>query len=117
MVNKDLNKLIVRTIDLYIEVLAYILEENDAQNLIISGYDCGKIVKKLRGDSDYEYSYILNRKNKDLLIQRINEKGNSISSDVELLNWIKENFCNNQSFSAFKSFVEREGIEGKFSVW
>lgn len=107
----------LKTASLKVRVSAYINEEDDNQHLILSGSDSGSTVKKLRGTSEYDYYLIINRVNKDLLIQRLNIKNYSIHSDLELLHWIQENYSDNEGFSRFRKFLDRNDVESRMDIW
>ena len=64
-------------------------------DLVLKGYDVGKLVEDQFGDSDYEYSLTVKAEDKDTV----------------LLNLIKERFAND---SEFKSWLEEKGIPHEF---
>lgn len=74
---------------------AYVEEGGD---LVIEGYDLGKTVKEVWGDTDYEYWRRVKREHvPTVLLQLIKER---FSSDVAFHDWLKE-----------------KGIPDEFSSW
>lgn len=100
--------------DIKIQIYARVTDNNE---LMVDGVDSGKLVEKLKGDWDYEYFLIINKSNKDLLIQKLRDDNIQIKDDKELLNWIKANYSANSAFSSFKSFLTSENIDFKTGTW
>jgi len=77
------------------ETHSLVAEINDVGDLILSGYDSGKSVKKFFGDFDHEYWLMVKSEN---------------TSSV-LLHLIKDHFKND---SEFREWLEKKNIEYKF---
>src|SRR5210317_1937096 len=81
---------------------------NERNELFFDGYDIGKRVEDIWGDSDYEYCYTINPSEVKKLYKfyKINEGERSA-----LLNTLKEHFSGNQAYSKFGAFMKKNGIE------
>jgi len=103
----------------------YHLDNDDihiSMNLILEngelkfeGYDYGKAVEELRGDSDeYEYHLDLDKENTAKLFKvlKIDDKTNK-----EKLEYIKKRFGKDEGFSGFEDFCEENDIKTKFFSW
>ena len=91
-----------------INVIACIEDNGD---LRIDGCDAGPLVKKLRGDYDYEY--IITVKQTDL--PRLCKALGTI--ETELLSSIAEKYSGEKAFSRFKKFLETQDIPFDFFTW
>ncbi|MBR9853905.1 MAG: hypothetical protein GYB37_04910 [Algicola sp.] len=94
-----------------ISMKVYFNEKND---LIFDGYDIGKTVSKLMGDSDYEYYYTIKfgeaKKIAKLFNIDINEK-------IDFLREIKNHFNQNDAYSKFGKFMKDNNIEFESFTW
>lgn len=114
-----MNKLTVKLFeeirkDISIRIHARITENNA---LMIDGVDSGTLVEKLKGDWDYEYVLTVNKANKELLIQKLNDDKIPILDDKALLHWIKANYSGNSAFSSFKAFLTAKNIAFEMGTW
>lgn len=100
--------------DISISVLAKI--SND-QDLIIEGHDSGPRVRELMGDWDYEYYLTIKSVDKQILLNRIRDTNPQVIDDKELLYWLRENYSENNAFSAFRSFLESQKITYEMYTW
>ena len=93
-----------------ITIKAYFEEEN----LVIDGYDIGKRVKEIFGDSDYEYSTTIPEKE----VKKLYPLFNIDEADKEgLLKAIAEKFNTNSCYSQFRDFLENNGIKSEGFSW
>jgi hypothetical protein len=99
--NKDTNRR-----DLYLIL-------NDNNDIILSGYDSGPIVKKFYDDFDYEYSLTLNKKNQEIFNDKI-IKGNVFEIEKNIINYIKKEYSHENGFFQFKEMLDSNNIEYKF---
>lgn len=100
--------------DIHIQIYARINEKLD---LVIEGADTGILVRELRGESDYEYYLTVEKDSKKLLISKLRDKNYEVTDDKDLLTWIKANFSDNSTFSAFRLFLEQEEVPFKTFFW
>lgn len=84
-----------KTEDVSVQLVARI---DEADNLVLEGYDIGKSVEQYWGDSDYEYWLRIARDYKDTV----------------LLWLIKERFTTS---SEFRQWLDGKGIPNKFESW
>ena len=86
---------------------------NDKDCLVIDGFDIGKTVTKLLGDSDYEYSMTIavDEVNKLYGILNLNHEPG------ELLRWLQANFNSNKCFSEIKKFLTENQILFSYFSW
>ena len=94
-----------------ISMKVYFSEEN---KLIFDGYDIGKAVNQLMGDSDYEYQYSVKfsevKKIAKIFDININEK-------MVLLKEIKNRFNGNDAYSKFGDFMKENNIVFESFTW
>ena len=87
---------------------------NEKKDLIFDGYDIGKTVSELMGDSDYEYQYIVKfdeaKRMASLFNIDINEK-------IDFLKEIKNRFYENDAYSKFGTFMKENNIEFESFTW
>lgn len=87
---------------------------NDKNELVFDGYDIGKNVEELMGDSDYEYQYKIcfeeAKKLAKLFKTDINKKS-------ELLKEIKNRFNEYDAYSKFGDFMNKNNIEFESFTW
>ena len=87
---------------------------NGQVQLIFDGYDIGKTVEAAWGDSDYEYSYII----EPLDVKKIYNYYNVIEGqESNLLNILKEHFNGNKAYSEFGEFMNNNKIDYSSSTW
>ena len=80
----------------------------DGENLKLDGYDIGKMVKEIFGDSDYEYSITINSENLPKLYE-INkvEFGNKKKLIIALSVFLSDN----KAYSLFHDYLKVNEIE------
>jgi 6-pyruvoyl-tetrahydropterin synthase len=100
--------------EITIEIQVKITEEGD---LIVDGYDAGKLVKELKGDYDYEYYITVKKQDKELFIQKLNEQKSPITHDEDLLNWLVDNYSNNYAFSSIQTLLKQLDIKHETFYW
>ncbi|MEO0505883.1 MAG: hypothetical protein AAF090_06985 [Bacteroidota bacterium] len=94
-----------------ISMKVYFNEKND---LIFDGYDIGKKVNELIGDSDYEYKYTV----KDNQVKKIADLFNiDFNKKKILLKEIKNRFNENDAYSKFGIFMKENNIEFESFTW
>lgn len=87
----------------------------DEQNgLIFDGYDTGKKVLELKGDSDYEYKYTIEADEVKKLYALFKIKADNRKA---LLNRLKELFHENDAFSKFGAFMTENNIKYSSFFW
>jgi hypothetical protein len=75
--------------------------------LIFEGYDIGKSVEGIWGDSDYEYGYNIKPEEVQKLYNAFNlEKNNQ----ALMLSEIKNRFSHNRAYSMFGEFLRKNNI-------
>lgn len=94
-----------------ISMKMYFNEENE---LIFDGYDIGKTVSELMGDSDYEYKYSVkfDEVKKMAAIFNIN-----IDEKMVFLKEIKNRFNDNEAYSKFGAFMKKNSIVFESFTW
>lgn len=100
--------------EIKIQITASINEKSD---LLIQGVDSGELVKKLKGDFDYEYFLTIRQVDKNLLINQLKRKNMSVHNDQDLLRWLKDSFSHNEAISSLISFLEKEKIKFETFFW
>jgi hypothetical protein len=99
------------SIDIKISMKVYF---NDENKLIFDGYDIGKTVSELMGDSDYEYQYSVEFKEVKKIAKifdiNFNEK-------MIFLKEIKNRFNNNDAYSMFGMFMKENNIVFESFTW
>ncbi|MEP2278253.1 hypothetical protein [Maribacter sp.] len=99
------------SLDIKISMKVYFDEEN---KLIFDGYDIGKTVNKLMGDSDYEYKYSVELKEVKKIAKifdiNLNEK-------IVFLKEIKNHFNDNDAYSKFGEFMNENNIKFESFTW
>ncbi len=97
--------------DIKISIKVYFNEKND---LIFDGYEIGKRVNELIGDSDYEYKYTI----KDNDVKKIAKLFNiDFNEKIFLLKEIKNRFNENDAYSKFGNFMKENNIEFESFTW
>ena len=86
----------------------------EGQNLVVEGYDIGKIVEESWGDSDYEYVTNVPAEEVPKLYPLFDVKpGNKL----ELLYAIKDRFHDNFCYSNFSEFLRTNDIKSDGYSW
>jgi len=87
---------------------------NKQNQLIFDGYDIGKRVEELLGESEYEYSYTIEfvEANKISKLFNIN-----IAKKPTLLKEIKNRFNGNDAYSKFGNFMTENDIKFSRFTW
>ena len=97
--------------DIKVSMKVYFNEEN---KLIFDGYDIGKTVSELMGDSDYEYMYFVEFKEVKKIAKifdiNVNEK-------MVFLKEIKNRFNDNYAYSKFGEFMKENNIVFESFTW
>ena len=87
---------------------------SDKNQLIFDGYDIGKTVEKLTGDSDYEYSYTIEfsevKKIADIF-------GLDSKNRLSLLAEIKKRFNGADAYSKLGNFMKKNGVAFSQFMW
>ena len=100
----------LKTYGIKVTIEAYFEDEK----LVIDGYDIGKIVEEVWGDSDYKYSTTIHPKEVKKLYSLFGvEEGDK----VRLLAAIKERFHTNTCFSEFSEFLTKNDIKSERFSW
>jgi hypothetical protein len=86
----------------------------DGDKLVIDGYDIGKRVGELMGDSDYEYIMTIPATNVASLYGLLDvEAGNR----KKLLKALAKRFHGNKCFSAIGDFLDQNSIKHETFTW
>jgi hypothetical protein len=87
---------------------------NKEGQLFFDGYDIGETVKKIWGDTDYEYTYTIaaTEANKFYNIFSI-PKGHQ----PDLLQVFKKMFSVNEAYTLFGEFMDKHGIKYERHTW
>jgi len=96
--------------DIKVDVVARFEEDE----LIIDGYDIGKTVEEVWGDSDYEYVMTIPTDSLPPLYRLL---GVEVGKPKTLLKAIAERFHGNDCFSALGDFLEKNNIDHKTFTW
>lgn len=87
---------------------------NDKGQLVFEGQDIGKAVEEYWGDSDYEYSYVIEPSE----VEKMYPLFSIENSDRRLLLLeIKRLFGNNEAYSSFGDFMKENNIDFSSSTW
>jgi hypothetical protein len=97
--------------DIKISMQLYFTEQGQ---LYFDGYDIGKKVEDMMGDSDYEYSYTIEPSEFDKFYQIFNLPPDDKQA---LLLAIKDRFSNNNAYSQLGEFMEEHEIKFKGFTW
>ena len=95
-------------------VTAAIKQNGDLQ---VEGIDSGPLVKELKGDFDYEYFLTVKEADKHTLMTYLQKQQISVTTDDELLMWVKEQFGHDKSFSALMTFLNDAKIPFSTYFW
>ena len=95
-------------------VTAAIKQNGDLQ---VEGIDSGPLVKELKGDFDYEYFLTVKEADKHTLMTYLQKQQISVTTDDELLMWVKEQFGHDKSFSALMNFLNDAEIPFSTYFW
>ena len=96
--------------DIHINIVARFEEGK----LIIDGYDIGKRVEGIIGDSDYEYIITVHESE---VLRLYKETGIFSGDKGSMLHWLAENFNTNSCFSAFSDFLSAKDIKHETFTW
>lgn len=86
----------------------------DEDKLVIDGYDIGKTVEEVWGDSDYEYVMTIPATSMNSLYEILKVE---VGNRKKLLKAISERFHGNRCFSALGDFLEENNIEFDRFTW
>lgn len=96
--------------DIKVTIEAYF----DGEILKIEGYDIGKRVEEILGDSDYEYTTIISESEVEKLYPLMNiRKGDKGG----LLNEIASIYNTNTCYSEFNDFLRKNSIKSEGFSW
>jgi hypothetical protein len=99
-----------QTPDIKVTIEAYF----EGEMLMVEGYDIGKRVEEILGDSDYEY---MTGVKQDELI-KLYPLLNVVVGDKEgLLNAIAARFNDNYCYSQYQTFLNDNGIKAEAFSW
>ncbi len=96
--------------DIKIDIVARFEEDK----LIIDGYDIGKIVEEVWGDSDYEYIMTIPASSLPALYRLL---GVEVGDQRRLLEALAERFHGNTCFSALGDFLDEHHIAHDTFTW
>jgi hypothetical protein len=96
--------------DIRITIEAYF----DGERLVVEGFDIGKRVEELLGDSDYEYATGVDQEELKKLYPLMNVP---VGDKDGLLNAIAEKFNTNYCYSEFQAFLDNNGIKAEAFSW
>ena len=87
---------------------------NEKGQLYFDGYDIGKSVEDVWGDSDYEYTYTIELNE----VNKFYELFNLLKDDKSgLLQALKDRFSVNQAFTLFGDFMNANDIKFTSFTW
>ena len=86
----------------------------NGEMLVVEGYDIGKRVKELLGDSDYEYVTGVNQEELIKLYPMMNVE---VGDKDGLLKAIAARFNTNYCYSQFQAFLNDNGIKAEAWSW
>ena len=87
---------------------------NEQNQLIFDGYDIGKTVNDVFGDSDYEYDYLIEPNEAEKLYEIFGLESRDKSA---LLQLIKDRFGGNKAYTLFGNFLDEHLIEYISNTW
>jgi hypothetical protein len=87
---------------------------NEKNQLIFEGYDIGKKVLALKGDSDYEYYYTIESTEVKKMAKLFDIDD---SEKYSILTEIKRRFAGNESYSRFGAFMRENDIAFSQFTW
>lgn len=94
-----------------ISIKIEIYKTND-EKIIIHGHDIGKIVKKIKHKSDYEYYVTIEKEEIQSLIEKV-----GLKNVEELFDWFIKNYSTDKAVSQIKAKLEELQIKYQFSTW
>ncbi len=100
--------------EINIRVSASINEKGD---LLIEGFDSGKLVRELRGEWDYEYYLTVKSAQKDHLKEHLGEQLAGRAEDAALLEWLQKHFNDNNAFSSIQLLLDQLKLKYEFFSW
>jgi hypothetical protein len=86
----------------------------EGEKLVIEGYDIGKKVEEVWGDSDYEYTTTVSENE---VIKLYSLMGVNDSDKAGLLEAIAERYNTNTCYSQFNDFLSKNGIKTEGFSW
>ena len=86
----------------------------EGDNLVLDGYDIGKVVEEHWGDSDYEYQITVKKKHLDKLYEINNLKN---GQKKELVEAIAKKINGNRSYSLLQEYLTKNDIEFESFTW
>jgi hypothetical protein len=101
----------LHTPDIKISMQIYFTEKGQ---LYFDGYDIGKRVEEIFGDSDYEYSYTIEPDEVDKFYYILNLK---MGDKYSLLQVLKAMFSNDDAYSLFGNFMTVHCIKFERFIW
>jgi hypothetical protein len=87
---------------------------NEKDQLYFDGYDIGKTVKEVWGDSDYEYTYTIESEEVNKFYQIFDLR---VGDKSGLLQAIKNRFSVNEAYSLFGDFMQEHNIRYDRFTW
>lgn len=96
--------------DIKITVEAYF----NGEMLVVEGYDIGKRVEELLGDSDYEYATGVQQDELKKLYSLLNVP---VGDKEGLLKAIADSFNTNSCYSEFQALLNQNGIKAESFSW
>ena len=87
---------------------------NDKDQLYFDGYDIGKSVEEIWGDSDYEYIYTIEPEEVNKFYNLFSIRDGDKST---LLQEIKNRFSVNKAYSLFGEFMRENNIKLNSFTW
>ena len=100
--------------EITISIIALIDEDG---SLTILGSDSGKLVQELKGDWNYEYNVKVNKEDKNILLQKLNDRYKSVNSDESLMTWLMSNYNHNEAYSKFVELLKELEIKHSIFMW
>jgi len=97
--------------DINISMEIYFTEK---EKLLFDGYDSGKLVKEIRGDYDYEYTYTIEP---DEVNKLYHVFGLKEGDKPALLQEIKNCFSTSKAYSLFGDFLKLHSIRFEQFTW
>ncbi|MDP3583483.1 MAG: hypothetical protein Q8S39_16220 [Ignavibacteria bacterium] len=87
---------------------------NEKDQLYFDGYDVGKAVKEIRGETDYEYIYAIEPEEVNKFYKLFSIQDGDKSA---LLQEIKNRFSVNKAYSLFREFMCENNIKFSSFTW
>ena len=87
---------------------------NDKDQLYFDGYDIGKTVEEIWGDSDFEYTHTIEPEEVNKIYKIFNLK---TGDKKGLLQILEKKFSNNNAYFAFREFMQLHNIKFNSFTW